>query len=75
MKLTTSKPSSCFFVGETTSGDDASGDVFLGDGLYDFWRVKEPIAIIILPEGNVISEVFGNTVADRIHHLGALAQI
>jgi len=40
VKLTTSKPSSCFFVGETTSGDDASGDVFLGDALYDSGESK-----------------------------------
>ena len=51
-------------------------EVFLGDALYDFWRVKDAIAIM-LPEGNVISEVFANTVADRINvdDLGCLEPV
>ena len=56
-------------------GSFKRNEVFLGDALYDFWRVKEAIAIM-LPERNVIS-VVANTVADRINadDLGCLKPV
>src|ERR1700730_3663792 len=43
VKLTMAKPSGCFFVGETTLGNEVSGEAFPGrDAHYDFRPVKEP---------------------------------
>src|ERR1700682_373912 len=40
--------------------------VFLGDALYDFRRVKQPIAVVF-PVTNVVGEILGNAIANGIY--------
>src|SRR5438552_13863553 len=40
--------------------------IFLGEVLYDFWRVKKPITVV-LPVVNAVSESLGNAVAYGVY--------